>query len=320
MTAVPRRASFPALLLLALLLALAVAGGAWLVFERSVRAPPAPRQVAEPHGPVPAPPMEPPAVVEPTVVSLEGMVERSGPAGSWEPVLAGERLQADGALRTARGARADLAVGPRARITVAERSQVAVAEVSAAVHRWKLVRGRIGVDYQADGARVLRIEGAGGAATAETTGARFSALATSLGLAVATESGSVNLAAAGKAVVVAAGEASAARAGEAPLPPEPIPRALLLKVARSGSEPRAGACARLRGTAEPGTEVTVDGEAVPLGRAGDFDTLVPGRPGKREVVVAVRDAAGRVVERRLRCDAPPDISDLKVRWKRGSPN
>jgi len=120
--------------------------------------------------------------------------------------------------------------------------------------------------------------------------------------------------------VVAAGEVSAARAGEAPLPPAPISRALLLKVARSGGEPRSGACARLRGIAEPGSEVTVDGEPVPLGRAGAFDALVPGRPGKREAVVAVRDAAGRVLERRLRCDAPPDISDLKVRWKRGSPN
>lgn len=316
-----RRGSFGLLLLAAFLLALGVAGGAWLLFERAVRAPAPPVVAAPPRAPAPAPPPEPEPerLLEPTVVSFEGPVERSDPGSGWRPVQLGERLRAEAAVRTGAGGRADLAVGERARITVAERSQVSVREVSAAVHRWKLVRGRISVDYQPDGARMLRVEAEDGSAAVETRGARFSALATGGVLSVAAESGSVNLTAAGKAVVVAAGEEAVARAGEAPSAPRPIPAALLLKVARAGGDPRAGACALLRGSTDPGAEVAVDGERVPTGEGGRFEALVPGLPGKRETLITVRDASGRLAKRRLRCDDPPDISDLKVRWKHAAP-
>jgi len=305
-----RRGSFGLLLLGALLLAVGVGGGAWWLFERKVRAPePAPA----PAAPAPAP--EAPS--QPVVVGFEGAVERSDPGEDWRPVQLGERLRAEAAIRTGQGGKAELAVGERSRITVAERSQVAVREVTAAVQRWKLVRGRIGVDHQAGGERTLRIESEDGVA-AESRGGRFSVLAAGDGLAVAAEAGTVDLAAAGKAVAVAAGEQAAARPGVAPEPARPIPAALLLKVARAGAEP-SGACARLRGTTDPGAEVRVDGEPVASG-GGRFDALVPGRPGKREALVTVRDAAGRVAERRLRCGEPPDISDLQVRWKRGQAN
>jgi hypothetical protein len=314
-----RRTSFGALLLGALLLAAAVGGGAWLLFERAVRAPAPPVAAAPlpPAPPAPAPVPEP--LPEPVVVGFQGSVEHSAPGGAWRPVQLGDRLGAEGAIRTGEGARADLAVGESSRITVSERSQVAAREVSAAVQRWRLVRGRIGVDHRSDGSRVLRVETEDGKAVVETRGARFSALASGEGLAVAAEQGRVDLSAAGQAVVVAAGEEAVARAGQAPSAPRPIPAALLLKVARAW-DPASGACARLRGTADPGAEVAVDGKPVVLGEGGRFEALVPGRPGKRQTLVTVRDAAGRIEERRLRCDGAPDISNLKVRWKRASAN
>jgi hypothetical protein len=253
------------------------------------------------------------------VVGFQGTVEHGAPGADWRPVRIGDRLGVDGAIRTGEGGRADLAVGERSRITVAERSQVAVREVSAAVQRWRLVRGRIGVDHRSDGSRVLRVEAEDGSTVVETRGARFSALASGEVLAVAAEEGKVDLSAAGQAVVVSAGEEAVVRAGHSPSAPRPIPAALLLKVARAG-DGGSGACAWLRGATAPGAEVAVDGKSVPLGEGGRFEALVPGEPGKRQTLVTVRDASGRLEERRLRCDRAPGISDLKVRWKRAPAN
>jgi hypothetical protein len=322
-SAARRRASFGLLLLGGLLFAMGMGGGGWLLFERAVHA----RLVAQPPPPAPTPEPVGEPILEPTVVRLDGSVERSDPNSDWRPVRLGERLHAEDAIRTGQDGRADLGLGEHSRITVAERSELTVRELSTAVYRWNLVRGRIGVDYRPDGARLLRVESEGGSTAAETSGARFSILATGEALTVAAESGSVNLSAAGKAVVVAAGEEAVARTDEAPSAPRPIPAALLLKVVQAGGDPRT--CARLRGSTDPGAEVTVDGQPVPTGSGGGFETLVPGRSGKRETLIAVRDASGRLTERRLRCDASADgraplregpIRDLKVRWKDAAPN
>jgi hypothetical protein len=297
----------------------AVALLARVVFDRAVYEAPeaaAPAPASPPAGAAPAPaaPADPSDVA---VVAVSGSVERSGRDGRWTRVAAGDRLATDDALRTGDAARADLRVGERSRITVAERSQVAVREVTAAVHRLRLSRGRVAVEYERDGARTLRIEDATGQRVAESQEGRFSVLASGATLAVATETGSVTLRAAGKAVDVGAGQQSVAAAG-APSPAAPIPVDLLLRVAdeaRSASDPD-DLCAHVRGRAAAGAEVTVDDHPVALERDGRFAVRVPRRAGLTAVRVTTRDPGGRSEARDVPCRDPDERLDgLSVRWK-----
>lgn len=292
-----------------LALAMALAPGC----TRPAASSPAPVENPAPPAPTSAP-IEPPAQ-EAVVASAMGPVERLR-GRAWSPVAKGDRVQAEDALRTGATGRADLEVGARARISVAEDTQVKVAELTDAVHRFHLTRGRVRADYEPDGQRVLRIEGA--QAVAEATSAQFSALSTPGAFAVSAEIGSVDLRAAGEAVRVQAGEQSVVRDGRAPSPAAPLARSLLLKVALARG---AGApCAALEGVATPGAELLVDGDPAPLDASGRFRVETP--PGRREIEVVVRDASGRRERQRVRCVAPAlpaptsaRIEEMKIRWR-----
>ncbi|MFN7132718.1 MAG: FecR domain-containing protein [Myxococcales bacterium] len=265
------------------------------------------------------PPPEPAAVEEEArVVEASGGVERLRDGG-WVGVHTGERLRSHEALRTGPGGYAELAIGEHSRMTVAEETQLRVGELTRAVHRFRVGRGRVSVDYRSDGARVLRIENEDGRAVAETSGARFSVLGTGASFAVATETGLVNLEAAGRKVALGAGEESVALADGAPEAPRPIATAVLLKVARAADPDRA-ACAVVEGRAAPGAEVTVDGEPAQLGGDGAFRVRVARAPGKDGALVRVRDASGRTREERVRCAAlpaapkPERVDQLQIKW------
>ena len=141
----------------ATVLLLAVLLGAWLIFRQTLyRAPPAPI----------ATPAQEARVDEAIVVAVQGDVVGTSKAGKSSGVSVGQRLRADDSLRTARGGRTDLVVGGTGRVTVAESTQLTVRELTDKVHRFKISRGRIAVDYQPDGARVLRVENESGEAVA----------------------------------------------------------------------------------------------------------------------------------------------------------
>ena len=196
------------------------------------------------------------------MVAVTGDVVRLSPNGGTSALSVGQRLRADDSVRTGRDGRTDLQVGARSRLTVAEASQLTVREITEKVHRFKLTRGRIAVDYQADGARLLRIESADGAAVAETQGARFGVLSTGTAVAIATATGAVNLTSQQKTVEVGAGTQAVAVAGKPPSSAEPIPAKLLLKVADAApAQDHQGEklCAEVEGTAPSGSEVLVDG-------------------------------------------------------------
>jgi FecR protein len=287
-----------------------VVGGAGWIFARTVyRAPPDLRAAA----PKNAPHVDDEAVVE----AVTGPVQRSTSAGDWAALVAGERLRADESLRTGRGARTDLRIGERARLTLAESSQLTIREISSDVHRFQLTRGRVKADYPPEAKRVVRIESAGG--VAESRGARFSVLSTGTAIAIATDAGAVTLRGTGGAVEVRQGQQAVAAEGQSPSASEPIPASVLLKVANAAAATD-GLCATVEGVAPPGSEVTVDGKAAAVGADGSFRVPVERAAEGREVLVALRDAAGREDTRKVRCvDPPARIRDFAIHWRRRPP-
>jgi len=258
---------------------------------------------------------------EAIVVAVAGDVVRLSPNGGISALAVGQRLRADDSVRTGRGGRTDLQVGARSRLTVAEATQLTVREITEKVHRFKLTRGRIAVDYQADGARLLRIESADGAAVAETQGARFGVLSTGTAVAIATETGAVNLTSDRKTVEVAAGTQAVAMAGEPPSSAEPIPARLLLKVADAApaQDREEKLCAEVEGTAPAGSEVLVDGTPAAIAEDGQFRVRVPADASKTSVLVAIRDASGRETTRAIPCGTSgtmPHIKDFAIRWRK----
>jgi hypothetical protein len=292
---------------------LALTGGAWLLFRKTLY------RAAHPT-PGAARAAEEPRAEEAIVVAVRGDAVRLSPNGGTSALAVGQRLRADDSVRTGRGGRTDLQIGARSRLTVAEGTQLTIREVTERLHRFKLARGRIAVDYQADGARLLRIESADGSAVAETQGARFGVLSTGTAVAIATETGAVNLTSQRKTVEVRAGALSIARAGKPPSGAEPIPARLLLRLATATpAHQRDGVCADVEGTAPPGAEVLVDGAPAAVADDGRFRVRVPAAPDKSEALLAIRDASGRETTRAVPCAGAGTmarINDLAIHWKR----
>jgi hypothetical protein len=289
--------------------------GGWLLFRATIYRPAPP--AASAHS------LEDPKIEEAIVVAVIGDVVRLSPNGGTSAVAAGQRLRAEDSVRTGRGGRTDLQLGARSRITVGESTQLTVREITEKLHRFKLTRGRIAVDYQADGARLLRIESADGGAVAETQGARFGVLSTGTAVAIATSTGEVNLTSQQKTVEVRAGMQSVAAAGKPPSGAEPIPAKLLLKVAdAAAAQEREGLCAEVEGTAPAGAEVLVDGAPAAVAEDGRFRVRVPGGPDKKDVTVAIRDASGRETTKTVPCGPGGSIAqirDFAIRWRKKGP-
>ena len=293
----------------------ALLGGAWMLFRGTLYRPAnavAAAQVADE-----------PRADEAIVVAVAGDAVRLSPGGGTSALAVGQRLRADDSVRTGRGGRTDLQMGTRSRLTVSESTQLTVREITEKLHRFKLTRGRIAVDYQADGARLLRIESADGGAVAETQGARFGVLSTGTAVAIATETGAVNLTSQRKTVEVPAGSQSVASKGQPPSSAEPIPTRLLLKVADTARPSRPdGLCAEVEGSAPPGAEVLVDGTPAAVSDDGRFRVSVPAAADKTAVVVSIRDASGHEMVRNIACGSSgnvPHIRDFAIRWrKKGS--
>jgi len=287
--------------------------GAWVLFRGTLYRPSARAAAAQAH--------EETRADEAIVVAVTGDVVRLSPNGGTSVLSVGQRLRADDSVRTGRDGRTDLVVGARSRLTVTEATQLTVREITEKVHHFKLSRGRIAVDYQADGARLLRIESADGAAVAETQGARFGVLSTGTAVAIATETGAVNLTSQQKTVEVRAGTQAIAVAGKPPSSAEAIPARLLLKVADAAPAQEHGEqlCAQVEGTAPAGSEVLVDGAPAAIAEDGRFRVRVPADPGKTSVLVAIRDAGGRETARSIDCGTSGSVAHIKdfaIRWRK----
>ena len=292
-----RSAALAAVAVAALVVALALG---WAGFRRWVRG-----------GDVPQPVAVAAAQAAVEVLSAEGLVERRR-GQAWEPVASGQQLLPDDSIRAAAGAGATLAIGGTTRIVVADATELTVREITAAVQRLQLTRGRLSVDHQADGARVLVVESESGGAVARAGTARFSVLASGAALAVATQAGVVRLHSAGQGVDVAAGQQSVSFRGQGPALPTEVPVALLLRIGRTVRD--AGGSCLVEGVVAPGAEVRVEGQVVDPGPRGRFAVRVPRTEARDRAKVVTRDAAGRVVERRVPCEREHGVSDFAVRW------
>jgi hypothetical protein len=251
----------------------------------------------------------------PVVSALDGTLERRRGRGDWGRVSVGERLALDDVLRTPAGSTATLALGDHSRVALSDATQLAVRELTSALQRLRISRGRLSVDHQPEGARVIVIETERGDAAAKAGAAKFSVLSTGTSLAVATETGVVRLANDRGAVDVGGGRQAVAFRGAAPSRPAPIPRSILLRLANAASAGPPALCAIVEGTVRPGTEVRVDGELVDAGPDGRFTRRVARRRGVASVSVVTREVSGAVVERRVSCaEIDPRLQDFAVRW------
>ncbi len=246
------------------------------------------------------------------VLAADPGVER-GSAGGWLRARVGDALHVTDSIRTGEGSTAELDLGRGTRVTVAERSEVTVRELTAAVQRVGIVRGRIGVDLRPDGTRVLRVEDTSGKVAAAGTGGRFGVLARDGALAVASTDAQVIVESDGGSVSVPAGTETLALRGAAPLPPRPIPRQVVLRVARRIEERRASVCVVLH--VDVASELTVNGDAVEVPRDGAVVVRLPPHARRREIDVAVRHASGAVERQSMPCwQYEGEVSDLEVRW------
>jgi hypothetical protein len=296
------RNGFGRSVVLGLALVALIAGVGWVVHEHFVAPPPAPPPAVRETPPVAARvavsgPVEPEGL-KVKVTDVEGSVER-GQGAAWRPLRVGDELAGSESIRALAGARAELRVGAEdSQLSVLEGSEVQVEEVSPTVHAFRLKRGRVKVDYAPREERVLRVHGADGT-VAETRGARFTVLRSGIAVAVATEEGAVNLTAAGTSVRVAAGEQSIAQDGESPSAPVPIPREVLLRVARR--QGGGTACATLKGQVRPGTEVFIDGAPAQVSREGHFVVHVARTQGQDSVRVEAHEPGGSVKKQLIAC-------------------
>jgi hypothetical protein len=258
------------------------------------------------------PPPQPAVHHAALVVSADPGVERRGAAG-WTRARAGDPLDVTDSIRAGEGSSAEIALGPGTRIALAERSEVTVRELTAAAQRVGLVRGRIGVDLRPDGTRILRIEDQSGTVAARGASGRFGVVARGDGLAIASAEGRVTVESAGRAVEVPAGAETVAWKGAAPLPPRPVPREVVLRVARQLEERRASVCLVLH--VDVATELFVDGQAVAVPPDGTVTVHRPHRSSQRDVEVLLRHANGAAERRRLPCwRDEADVSTLEVKW------
>jgi hypothetical protein len=247
------------------------------------------------------------------ILAADPGVQRSARDGGWALARAGDVLAVADSIRTGDAGTAEIDLGGSSRVTVAERTEMTVRELTAAVHRVGLLRGRIGVDVQPDGTRVVRVEDGSGSILVSAAGGRFGVVAAPNALGVVAEAGQATIESGGAAVAVPAGHQSAAWVGQPPAAPAPIPRDLLMRVVRAVDARRASICTIVEvGLA---TEVLVDGAPVEVPPDGRVAVRVPQRARRRGAELVVRSATGAVQRRRVRCwEDEADVSDLEVRW------
>jgi hypothetical protein len=292
-----------------------LAAAGWWGFEKFIRVPPEATAVGSGRGPEEprdAGPVQEGNRPEARIVSVKGEVHVGATAGNWTRVREGDTLREHDRIRTGADGAAELSMDDKSSVLVSESTEVGVEEISRAVHRFRLVRGRVTADYAPDGRRALRIEGTRGQLAEAEREARFSVLARGETFTLATERGKVNLASAGAVVTVEAGRQASATGEKPPAAPTPIPaEVLLLATGKAGP----GGCAEIRGTARPGSEVTVAGIPAEVDAAGRFHLKLTGDVSQRKVAVWTRDPLGRVEERQVVCasESAHRVKDIEIR-------
>jgi len=320
------------------LVSAALIGLAILVFELVIA--PAPSAPPNSPGPVAAPAAEPraaaspdggpadgdqPAEAEPlpskpdgvTVSALTGRVERRSPHEGWRPVAVGDRLGLNESLRTGGASSARLQVDERSRFELAEDGELSIRELTETVHQFQLRGGRIQVDYQPSGERVMRIESPDAKAVAEARAGKFGVLSAGKVVSVAAVEGTVRLTARDQSVEVGPGQISSASDTWGPLDAKPIPKAVLLKVVDPTRRIVSARHVTVQGRTDPGAQVRINDRLATVDQQGRFKTRVPLKEGSNRVVVVSLDAAGHRQVHDLGevvMDPSSPVQQMQIQW------
>ncbi len=252
-----------------------------------------------------------------TVLSVSGNAEHQ-PDGAtdWTVLEEGALLKGRQILKTGGDSRLTLGVGNKSRVELDERAELRLKDITSQGHQFQLIEGRISVDYKEQGRRV-RIENRDGTAVAEAEEGIFTVLGTGTTVAVATKTGRVDLSAGGQTVEVAAGQQSVVEQGGVPAAPRPIPVDVMLRVVDPGCLVQRNAFLVVKGRADEGSRVTVDGEDVELGPDGNFAKGVGLKVGKNRIVIEAVDASGNQKRKVLPCvivDPGAPIEKVDIKW------
>lgn len=228
------------------------------------------------------------------IMSARGNVQtRTGDKGPWRTVTAGDRLNTDDAVRAGRNSEATLRMGNGVEVRLSPRSEFTIRELNAEVSKIRLDEGHVTASVDENGKRILKVAAKGTDAEAESRGGEFGVVTDGNGqLAVATTTGSVKLSAGGATVDVAAGQTSAIADGK-PAAPTAIPSSLFLKVAGLGSSKTNQTQVTLTGQTDPGSIVRSGDVVAKVDEKGRFKVQVPLKDGANTVAVEVVDAQGR---------------------------
>jgi hypothetical protein len=234
---------------------------------------------------------------------------------TWVPLKAGERLEKDDAIRTMAGAVATVAVGDDIEFQVQASSEVTLRDLTATASRVRLERGRVGASVA--GKVVLRVESAHSTAVAEARRGKFAVYTDGKGLvAVAATAGEVRLSSSGGDALLAAGEQGRVVGDGAPTR-EPVPASVYLKVRWPDPAPGEKTLV-VRGAAEVGATVDVNGTAAPVGADGTFTASVPAAGARTRLNVTAVDLGGRSASASATVGAvrrPPSVKVEKPVWK-----
>jgi hypothetical protein len=289
----------------------ALAGCGWCGTKpQPLAAPPPPPTAAA----VPA--VEQPAAVELTTVQGEVEVRR-GAGGQWTAARVPMSLGLDDSVRTPAGGAATLRVGQDGSIEVRERTELSVRQLLVNRARFRVERGRVRATPGPSRVAVA-LEASGSSAVAEASTGSFAVFNDGKGLvAVVAEAGEVKLTSGGGDAVLAAGQGARVLGAAAPSV-EAVPRSVLLKVAWPEEKMTRQATMTLRGEADPGAMVSVNGKETPVGTDGHFETEVPLAAGANRIAVRSMDRFGRTTDESetLQVDRrPPPVKAHTEGWQ-----
>ena len=261
---------------------------AWFLFLREPPPPP-------PEKPVIAERVDAgPAPRELKLAEVSGTVEvRRGLDGGWVAAAPGGRLSPSDGVRTANGSYAVLVGDEYWEVKMEPGTEVGIGELSESISRLLLERGMARAQVKGNGRHTFEVRAAKSDAVASTDGGTFTMATNGAGtVAVGAESGEVVFAGGGRVVVVRAGQQSLMKPGQGPSAPEPIPSSLLLKVALPARQTLNTPKVVVKGAAQPGALVEVQGAVVHTDEKGQFSTTVTLKEGQNVVQVRAKGVGG----------------------------
>ncbi len=250
------------------------------------------------------------------VVSVAGSARWSqGEGEEWTKLAAGELLDNEDTVRTDPHSRVTLRVGEESKIELAESGELSVGKASSRSRKFRLLQGRISVDYKEKDRR-LRIENEDGSTAAETEEGIFTVLNTGTTVAVATKTGTVDLFSGGQQVAIRAGQQAVAAAGTLSRPGQ-IPLDVMLRVVDPGCRVQRESFIVLKGKTDPGARVMANGASGKVHSDGRFLIRVPLKQGKNRIVVVTKDLFGNKREQTFPCvtvNPGASIKKVDINW------